>query len=126
MHVGRRFISRRVPAGALPRAAGRAHASAATSAAERLTRESAGQLLRSVDAFLFDCDGVIWRGDSVLDGVPETLAALRGLGKRLAFVTNNSTKSRAGYLKKFTGLGLDVEVPHHLNRILETTLPPHV
>ena len=29
-------------------------------------------------------------------------------GKRLVFVTNNSTKSRAGYLKKFTGLGLNV------------------
>ncbi|KAF6256470.1 HAD-like domain-containing protein [Scenedesmus sp. NREL 46B-D3] len=31
-----------------------------------------------------------------------------GLGKRLVFVTNNSTKSRAGYLGKFTGLGLNV------------------
>lgn len=29
-------------------------------------------------------------------------------GKKLVFVTNNSTKSRAGYLKKFTGLGLKV------------------
>ena len=29
-------------------------------------------------------------------------------GKKLVFVTNNSTKSRAGYLKKFTGLGLNV------------------
>jgi ribonucleotide monophosphatase NagD (HAD superfamily) len=29
-------------------------------------------------------------------------------GKRLVFVTNNSTKSRAGYLGKFTGLGLKV------------------
>ena len=30
------------------------------------------------------------------------------LGKRLIFVTNNSTKSRAGYLKKFLGLGLEI------------------
>lgn len=30
-------------------------------------------------------------------------------GKRLVFVTNNSTKSRAGYVKKFTGLGLSVK-----------------
>ena len=28
------------------------------------------------------------------------------------FVTNNSTKSRAGYLKKFTGLGLNVSAVH--------------
>lgn len=31
------------------------------------------------------------------------------MGKRVFFVTNNSTKSRAGYLKKFTKLGLDVQ-----------------
>ena len=53
--------------------------------------------------------GVIWRGDSVIDGVPETLDFLRSLGKRLVFVTNNSTKSRAGYLSKFTSLGLSVK-----------------
>jgi phosphoglycolate phosphatase len=29
-------------------------------------------------------------------------------GKQLVFVTNNSTKSRKGYLGKFTGLGLNV------------------
>ena len=38
-------------------------------------------------------------------------AALKALllqGKKLVFVTNNSTKSRKGYLGKFTGLGLNV------------------
>jgi hypothetical protein len=52
--------------------------------------------------------GVIWRGDSVIDGVPETLDMLRAAGKRLVFVTNNSTKSRKGYLGKFTSLGLNI------------------
>ena len=78
--------------------------------------------------------GVIWRGDSLIDGVPETLDLLRSLvrtlmyaywktlpgcrtkqphfatlqGKKLVFVTNNSTKSRAGYLSKFKKLGLNV------------------
>jgi len=65
-------------------------------------------LIDKVDCFIFDCDGVIWRGDSVIPGVPETLDMLRSLGKQLVFVTNNSTKSRAGYLKKFTSLGLNV------------------
>lgn len=66
-------------------------------------------LIKKAQCFIFDCDGVIWRGDSVIEGVPETLELLRGLGKRLFFVTNNSTKSRAGYLKKFTSLGLKVK-----------------
>ena len=34
--------------------------------------------------------------------------AWRAQGKKLVFVTNNSTKSRKGYLGKFTGLGLNV------------------
>ena len=65
-------------------------------------------LLSSVKAFIFDCDGVIWKGDSVIPGVPETLDLLRSQGKRLFFVTNNSTKSRKGYLGKFTSLGLNI------------------
>lgn len=40
--------------------------------------------------------------------MPETLDFLREQGKKLFFVTNNSTKSRAGYLKKFTSLGLNI------------------
>lgn len=73
----------------------------------RLT-EPNQQLLDNVDVFIFDCDGVIWRGDSVIPGIPETLDRLRALGKKMFFVTNNSTKSRAGYKKKFDSLGLDV------------------
>lgn len=48
------------------------------------------------------------QGDSVIPGIPETLEKLRALGKKMYFVTNNSTKSRAGYKKKFDSLGLDV------------------
>ena len=61
-----------------------------------------------VEAFIFDCDGVIWRGDTLIEGVPETLDMLRSMGKKLIFVTNNSTKSRKGYQSKFTNLGLTV------------------
>ena len=69
----------------------------------------AEKLLAKTDVFIFDCDGVIWKGDSIIPGVPEVLDKLRAAGKRCFFVTNNSTKSRKGYLKKFTGLGLNVE-----------------
>lgn len=61
-----------------------------------------------IDIFIFDCDGVIWRGDSVIDGVPAVLDKLRAAGKRCFFVTNNSTKSRKGYKAKFDSLALNV------------------
>jgi phosphoglycolate phosphatase len=48
------------------------------------------------------------QGDSLIDGIPETLEKLRQAGKKMFFVTNNSTKSRAGYKKKFDGLGLNI------------------
>ncbi|KAF5195456.1 Phosphoglycolate phosphatase 1b protein [Thalictrum thalictroides] len=66
------------------------------------------ELIDSVETFIFDCDGVIWKGDSLIDGVPQTLDMLRSKGKRLVFVTNNSTKSRKQYGKKFETLGLTV------------------
>ncbi|CAM6083514.1 unnamed protein product [Calypogeia fissa] len=68
----------------------------------------AAQLISGVETFVFDCDGVIWKGDKLIDGVPETLDMLRSLGKKLIFVTNNSTKSRKQYGKKFESLGLNV------------------
>ncbi|XVF41420.1 hypothetical protein PTKIN_Ptkin01aG0278700 [Pterospermum kingtungense] len=68
----------------------------------------ADELIASVETFIFDCDGVIWKGDKLIDGVPETLDMLRAKGKRLVFVTNNSTKSRKQYGTKFETLGLNV------------------
>ncbi|KAA8900733.1 HAD-like domain-containing protein [Sphaerosporella brunnea] len=58
------------------------------------------------DVFLFDCDGVLWRGDKLLPKVVETLEMLRSKGKQVVFVTNNSTKSRRAYVSKLNSLGI--------------------
>lgn len=44
------------------------------------------------DAFLFDLDGVLFRGDAPIEGASQAVSALRARGKRLAFVTNNSSR----------------------------------
>ncbi|KAK6537895.1 hypothetical protein TWF694_010794 [Orbilia ellipsospora] len=62
------------------------------------------------DTFLFDCDGVLWRGSVLLPKVVETLEMLRSRGKKLVFVTNNSTKSRETYSKTFAKFGIPVTV----------------
>jgi len=61
------------------------------------------------DVFLFDCDGVLWSGDHVFPRVAEAIDMLRSRGKRLVFVTNNSTKSRRDYKKKFDKVGIRAE-----------------
>ncbi len=70
---------------------------------------SAQELLDRHDAFIFDCDGVIWSGAlGLIPGVAELLARLRSEGKRTLFVTNSSMRSRQSYARKFEALGLDV------------------
>ncbi|KAL1871412.1 p-nitrophenyl phosphatase [Diaporthe australafricana] len=65
-----------------------------------------GEFLDKFDTFLLDCDGVLWSGDHLFPGIVETIQLLRSKGKRTVFVTNNSTKSRAEYLKKFESKGI--------------------
>eukprot|EP00158_Paraphelidium_tribonemae_P002608 Partr_v1_DN25508_c0_g1_i2_m20940 putative -phosphatase len=71
------------------------------------SRVEIDKFLNGVDTFLLDCDGVLWHGNALLPSVLDTLAFLRKQNKRLLFVSNNSTKSRAGYAKKFHSLGMD-------------------
>lgn len=62
--------------------------------------------MSEIETFLFDCDGVIWRGNELVPKAAQTLQWLRDQGKQIYFVTNNSTKSRKGYLERFLSLNL--------------------
>ncbi|KAJ2921888.1 hypothetical protein H1R20_g15205, partial [Candolleomyces eurysporus] len=67
-------------------------------------------LLRDYDTWLFDCDGVLWRGDNLIEGVTDVLDMLRRRNKKVVFVTNNATKSRRSYKAKFDQLGVVAHV----------------
>lgn len=71
------------------------------------SKEQIEALLNNYDYFLFDCDGVLWLGDDLLPHVKETLSILKEHNKTVIFVTNNSTKSRQDYLKKFENFGIE-------------------
>ncbi|OJT05892.1 4-nitrophenylphosphatase [Trametes pubescens] len=74
------------------------------------SREHYADLLDKYDTWLFDCDGVLWSGDKTIDGAIEVLQLLRHHKKSVLFVTNNATKSRANYKKKFDSLGVEAHV----------------
>jgi glycerol 3-phosphatase-2 len=59
------------------------------------------------DAFLFDLDGVLYRGADPVDGAAETLSRLRDLGKGIAFVTNNSSRTPEAIAEHLVSLGID-------------------
>jgi len=68
------------------------------------------QVLKDNDTWMFDCDGVLWHGDRLIEGAVEVLSHLRSQNKRIIFVTNNATKSRRSYKKKFDKLGVQAHV----------------
>ncbi|CDU20583.1 hypothetical protein YYC_01376 [Plasmodium yoelii 17X] len=62
-------------------------------------------LYQNFEVFFFDCDGVLWRGDTVINGAIEVINKLISDNKQVYFITNNSTKSRETLLGKFHKLG---------------------
>lgn len=62
--------------------------------------------LSAVSTFIFDLDGVIWRGDAPVSGAPESLFKLRGAGHRCLFATNNSSRIPAFYAEKLAAMGI--------------------
>lgn len=79
--------------------------------------------LNSVDVFLLDCDGVIWRGGNQIPGVSNTINLLRKLGKDVYFVTNNSTKTRNDNVQKLKKImGIACEEDNVLSSAYATSL----
>ncbi|MEA2477730.1 MAG: hypothetical protein QOC87_1929 [Actinomycetota bacterium] len=59
------------------------------------------------DALVCDLDGVVYRGDRVIEGAPDALKRLAGEGVKVVFCTNNSRSTVDDYVKKLTGMGVD-------------------
>ena len=68
-----------------------------------MTRE---ELIQTTDAFLLDLDGTVYLGDVPIGEAATTLSRLRAMGKRLVFLTNNSSKTQEEYREKLTRLAL--------------------
>ena len=66
--------------------------------------------LQDIDVFLFDMDGTLNMGEEPIEGAMETLRILNAKGKKVYFVTNNSSKARVDYQKKIKRLGYEAEL----------------
>ncbi len=60
--------------------------------------------------YIFDLDGVVYRGEKVLPGVKESLSLLRNRKEQICFLSNNSTLSRQGFLRKLDRLGIQAKL----------------
>lgn len=64
--------------------------------------------LRAAKAFIFDMDGVLYRGTDPLPGVTELLAAIQRRGAGYVLATNNSMASPEQYTERLGVMGIDV------------------
>jgi glycerol-1-phosphatase len=80
-------------------------ADATTGAGSRALAASEGPLLSGHDLLLVDLDGVAYLGDLPISGAAEALAAARGTGVAVVFVTNNASRTPAAVAAHLTGLG---------------------
>jgi glycerol 3-phosphatase-2 len=58
------------------------------------------------DVALLDLDGVVYLSGAAVPGAPKALAEARHRGMRLAFVTNNASRSASAIAAQLTGLGV--------------------
>jgi len=56
--------------------------------------------------YVFDLDGTVYLGDSLLPGARDVLQQLRAAGRSVLFLSNNPLRTRADYAAKLTGLGI--------------------
>lgn len=62
--------------------------------------------LHDLRGFIFDMDGVIYRGNAVMPGAARFIAALREARIPYLFLTNNSTTPPAAVARRLVGMGI--------------------
>ena len=66
-------------------------------------------MLDKIEAFVFDMDGVFYKGEQKLDGGKELIDFLKEQNIPFIFLTNNSRKIPKDYVKKLSDLGIVVK-----------------
>ena len=64
-------------------------------------------VVQNTKLYLFDMDGTLYLGNRLYDFTIELLSQIRRTGGKYLFVTNNSSKSVADYVKKLANLGIE-------------------
>ena len=84
---------------------------------------------RRYDVALLDLDGVVYLGPTPIAGAAEALAAVRTAGMRLAFVTNNASRTPEDVAELLRGMGVQADADEVITssqaacRVLAERLP---
>ena len=72
------------------------------------------------DAILLDLDGVLYRWPEPIEGAADAVQALRDAGKRIAFVTNNSSRTPGQVVERLASVGVDARPEEIVTSALAT------
>jgi HAD superfamily hydrolase (TIGR01450 family) len=88
-------------------------AQAATAAPAYLRRPD-----RTYEGYIFDLDGTVYLGDTLLPGAAEVIAAVRAQGRRTVFLSNNPTRDPQMYADKLGRLGIATPLGDIVNPVV--------
>lgn len=66
-------------------------------------------------AYMFDLDGTVYLGETLLPKAKETINFLRAQGKRVLFLSNNPLRTREEYVRKLGKLGIPISLDEIIN-----------
>ncbi len=64
---------------------------------------------QNIKSIILDMDGVLWRADSPIGDLPRIFDRIRARGLKVAFATNNGTRTPEQYVERLAGFGVTVE-----------------
>lgn len=63
----------------------------------------------NIKALILDMDGVLWKGDAPIGDLPRIFGRIADLGLKVAFATNNGTRSPQQYVERMAGYGVKIQ-----------------
>jgi HAD superfamily hydrolase (TIGR01450 family) len=67
-------------------------------------------LFRNYKKFIFDLDGTVYKGNSLIEGAIETINKIKSSAEKLIFVSNKTTENPQDYCKFLQSHGANVEI----------------
>ena len=74
-----------------------------------MLRSCAEPLAQAYDVAMLDLDGVVYVGEAPVPGAPEAIAEARRLGQRVAFITNNASRTPEKVAAKIVKAGVPAD-----------------
>ncbi|MCS6919391.1 MAG: HAD-IIA family hydrolase [Fimbriimonadales bacterium] len=79
-------------------------------------------LANRFETFVFDLDGVVYRGKRTLPHAVEVLNLLQDAGRQVLFLTNNSGATRTQYAERLLAMGVDARPEQFITSAWATAL----